>query len=245
MQPLTLQARRSWKCSLWMRGNRSRRCDRISGNRPTAISGNRPTAISGNRPTAISGTAEPDPAGRVHVLSRAHTRTHTRAHTHAHTRARTHRRAQTHAHTHTRTHTRWLPAAPAGPHLPDGRQTEPRAGRPRVLLRHQHPGKPPARLGSPRPHLRRDWAHPAHICAGTGLAPLTSALGLGHICAGTGLALPTSAPGLGSPRPHLRRDWARPAHVCAGTCYWADPSRAQCPNYVPSMFKTQEDGPGY
>jgi hypothetical protein len=23
-------------------------------------------------------------------------------------------------------------------------------------------------LGSPRPHLRRDWAHPAHICAGTG-----------------------------------------------------------------------------
>ena len=25
-------------------------------------------------------------------------------------------------------------------------------------------------LGSPRPHLRRDWAHPAHICAGTGLA---------------------------------------------------------------------------
>ncbi len=39
-------------------------------------------------------------------------------------------------------------------------------------------------------HLRRDWAHPTHICAGTGLAP------------------PTSAPGLGSPRPHLRRDWA-------------------------------------
>ncbi len=23
-------------------------------------------------------------------------------------------------------------------------------------------------LGSPRPHLRQDWAHPAHICAGTG-----------------------------------------------------------------------------
>jgi hypothetical protein len=55
--------------------------------------------------------------------------------------------------------------------------------------------------GSPRPHLRRDWAHPAHICAGTGLTP------------------PTSAPGLGPPRSHLRRDWAaaHPAHICAGT----------------------------
>jgi hypothetical protein len=44
--------------------------------------------------------------------------------------------------------------------------------------------------GSPLPHLRRDQAHPAHICAGTRLTP------------------PTSAPGLGSPRPHLRRDRA-------------------------------------
>ncbi len=43
-------------------------------------------------------------------------------------------------------------------------------------------------LGSPRPHLHRDCAHPAHICTGTGLTP------------------PTSAPGLGSPRPHLHRD---------------------------------------
>jgi hypothetical protein len=49
--------------------------------------------------------------------------------------------------------------------------------------------------GSPRPHLRRDWAHPAHICAGTGPTPLTFAPGLGS----------------GSPRPHLRRDWAHPA----------------------------------
>ncbi len=56
---------------------------------------------------------------------------------------------------------------------------------------------------NPRPHLRRDWAHPAHICAGTGLTP------------------PTSAPGLGSPRPHLRRDraTARTAGVAAhGWC---------------------------
>jgi hypothetical protein len=58
-------------------------------------------------------------------------------------------------------------------------------------------------LGSPLPHLRRDWARPSHICAGTGLPP------------------PTSAPGLGSPLPHLRRDWARPSHICAGARYAA------------------------
>jgi hypothetical protein len=45
-------------------------------------------------------------------------------------------------------------------------------------------------LGSPCPHLHQDWAHPAHICAGAGLIPRTS------------------APGLGSPRPHLLRDFA-------------------------------------
>jgi hypothetical protein len=39
-----------------------------------------------------------------------------------------------------------------------------------------------------------------------------------HICAGTALAPPTSAPGLGSPRPHLRRDWAHPSHICTETC---------------------------
>ena len=50
--------------------------------------------------------------------------------------------------------------------------------------------------GPPPPHLRRDWAHPDHICAGTGLTPATS------------------APGLGSPRPHLRRDSAAAAAVC-------------------------------
>ncbi len=56
-----------------------------------------------------------------------------------------------------------------------------------------------AELGASRPHLHQDWAHPAHICTGTGLTP------------------PTSAPELGSPRPHLHRDSARPAHICAGT----------------------------
>jgi hypothetical protein len=64
-------------------------------------------------------------------------------------------------------------------------------------------GSPPptsaSELGSPRPHLHRDWDHPCRICTGTGLAPATS------------------APGLGSPLPHLHRDWAHPAHIGAGT----------------------------
>jgi hypothetical protein len=32
-------------------------------------------------------------------------------------------------------------------------------------------------LGSPLPHLRRDWAHPCRICAGTGLTPAAPAPG--------------------------------------------------------------------
>ena len=44
-------------------------------------------------------------------------------------------------------------------------------------------------LGSPLPRLRRDWAHPCHACAGTGLAAATSAPGLvrlgGHRCSVT------------------------------------------------------------
>ena len=53
------------------------------------------------------------------------------------------------------------------------------------------------RVDRPMP-ASRDWAS-AHICTGTGLAPATS------------------APGMGSPLPHLHRDWARPFHICAGT----------------------------
>ena len=66
------------------------------------------------------------------------------------------------------------------------------------------------------PHLRRDWAHPAHICTGTALTPATSAYGKcssltlwphpSHICAGTGPTPATPAPGLGSLR-----------HACTGT----------------------------
>jgi hypothetical protein len=46
------------------------------------------------------------------------------------------------------------------------------------------------------PGFGRDWAHPCHICTGTGLASATP------------------AQGLGSPQPHLRRDWAHPSHIC-------------------------------
>jgi hypothetical protein len=87
-----------------------------------------------------------------------------------------------------------------------------------------------------------DWAHPCHICTGTGRTPATSALGLGspqptcaqgldmicghsctktglapvHICIGTGLAPATAAPRLGSPLPHLHWDWAHPATSAPG-----------------------------
>ena len=44
-------------------------------------------------------------------------------------------------------------------------------------------------VGSPLPHLHRDWARPCHICTGTEPTPATS------------------APGLGPPLPHLDRDW--------------------------------------
>ncbi len=69
------------------------------------------------------------------------------------------------------------------------------------------------RVGSPLPHLHRDWGRPSHICTGTGVAP------------------PTSAPGPGLPLPHLHQEWAHPFHICTGTgaalphlhCDWAHP----------------------
>ncbi len=56
----------------------------------------------------------------------------------------------------------------------------------------------------PLPHLRRDWAHPRHICSETAPAPATSALRLSGptpatSASGLGLTPATSAPGLGSP----------------------------------------------
>ncbi len=69
------------------------------------------------------------------------------------------------------------------------------------LLRVHAPATSAPGLGSPGPHLRRDWAYPARICAGTGLA------------------FATFAPGLCSPpQEHLHREWARRyRHICTGT----------------------------
>ena len=54
----------------------------------------------------------------------------------------------------------------------------------------------PASLGGAGVSQKRiRWAHPSHICTGTGLAPATS------------------APGPGSPLPHLHRDGAHPSHT--------------------------------
>ena len=48
------------------------------------------------------------------------------------------------------------------------------------------------------PQLRGDWAHPCcHMCTGTGLAPATSALGLGS-----------------PPSTSASRDWAQRCHFC-------------------------------
>ena len=50
-------------------------------------------------------------------------------------------------------------------------------------LKALHPRPPPSRRLPKsallrQPHLRRDWAHPAHICAGIGLTLATSEPGL-------------------------------------------------------------------
>jgi hypothetical protein len=87
--------------------------------------------------------------------------------------------------------------------------------------------------GPPRPHLHRDRAPPAHICAGTGPTP------------------PTSSPGPGPPRPHLHRDRAHPAHIFTGTgptppTAARDPGPTWPPAYetmMPAMRATHEHEP--
>jgi hypothetical protein len=70
------------------------------------------------------------------------------------------------------------------------------------------PGLTPATsapgLGSPPPHLHRDWAHPRHICTGTGLIPPHLHRDWAHPA--------TSAPGLGLSLPHSAPAWPRRAH---------------------------------
>jgi hypothetical protein len=81
-------------------------------------------------------------------------------------------------------------------------------------------GAAQARTGSPRPHLHRERAHPAHICAGTGLTPPASAPGL-HIEAelrrrARAHPCPHLRRDWAHPAPHLHRDWAHPTHICTG-----------------------------
>jgi hypothetical protein len=90
----------------------------------------------------------------------ARTPTHTRAHTLTRTHARTHTTARTHTcarvHTHTKIHTGVFAMCTA-----TGLAATPQLHRD---------------WGSPLPHLRRDRAHPSHICAGTGLPSRSSRL---------------------------------------------------------------------
>jgi hypothetical protein len=142
---------------------------------------------------------------------RARARTHTNAHTHTRTLA--------HARTHARTHApKWLGICTCS--WTDWAQ----------------PCRPTAapRPGSPRPHLHRDWAHPAHICTRTGLTPPHSCATAGahscHICTGTGLT-PVA--------PQLHRDWARrctgrtPATSSPGLDRW-DPHRGHTDGALPA-----------
>ena len=63
-------------------------------------------------------------------------------------------------------------------------------------------------LGSPPPHLHRDWAHPSHVFPGTGLAAA-------HICAGTG--------------PHSQ------ARQLAGTCPYVRTARYGTASHTPTL----------
>jgi hypothetical protein len=79
-------------------------------------------------------------------------------------------------------------------------------------------------LGSPLPHLHRDWARRCHICTETGLAAAAFAPGLGP-----------RVPHLDTTLPPLHQDWAHARHICAGTgltpChFWTEtgPAAATC-----------------
>jgi hypothetical protein len=73
-------------------------------------------------------------------------------------------------------------------------------------------GRPPlGGLGAPLPHLHRDWAHPRHICTGTGLTPT-------HMCTRIRHDLrPQLHQNWARPCPHLHWDWACPCHSCTAT----------------------------
>ncbi len=94
------------------------------------------------------------------------------------------------------------------------------------------------------PHLHQNWAHPCHICTGTGLAAATSA-------AEQGSPMTTSPPGSGSPLPHLHREWAHPGHICTGIGLTAPTSAhgsspaTSAPGLPPAGVRTSRGGPRY
>ncbi len=136
---------------------------------------------------ARHGTARHDMANtHTYTSSATHTRTHVGVC--ARTHARTHAAAAAHAHAGARAHTHegeqkdtWTPA-PSAPvmngscGLGPGGVCAPSVPHLRRDCRH-----PPSPARSP--HLYRNWAHPAHICAESGLNP---PFPRPHICTGTG-----------------------------------------------------------
>jgi hypothetical protein len=55
------------------------------------------------------------------------------------------------------------------------------------------------------PHLHRDWAHPCHICTGTGRTPPHIGTRTAHPC--------MSAPGLGSPAIAVKKCMPQSVHL--------------------------------
>jgi len=112
-------------------------------------------------------------------------------------------------HARTRTHTRAHAGTEAVSTPREALVTPPQISRYEVCLPTSVQG-----MGSPLPHLCREWARPCHMFTGAGPTLSTSALGLRslpphlqewahpcHICAASGLTPPTSAPGLGATLP--------------------------------------------
>jgi hypothetical protein len=67
------------------------------------------------------------------------------------------------------------------------------------------------------PHLRQDWACPAHICTGTLSASAPPLPGLGSPLPHLGSCLPHRLPGLGSPPATSAPGLGSPLHIGAGT----------------------------
>ena len=101
-------------------------------------------------------------------------------------------------------------------------------------------------LGSPLPHLHRDWAQPSHACTGTGLTPPTSAPGLGTPQVEHGAALVEHAILLAGMSPKrtcaevdMDSDGGKavpPPHACVRACLRARVRRASAPRMAASLY---------